>query len=1094
MTGHRMRQWPGWIVAIVLSLAFQGWLLGQTSTFATITGIVTDPAGAVIPGTTVEITDLETGYVYRTQTNEAGQYTVANLRGGRYRVTVKAQGFQEFVAADVIVNVRDTRRLDASLQVGAVEQVVEVTAGASLIETETAAIADTKDRVVLRALPLTLRRAWDYFTMTPALERTNAWHISIGGTRNNQSVAAFDGIPINDAFGGTGIGPLMDKTESLQELRIDQALGTADQATPGQINLISRAGTNEFHGAISDYYSTPAFRARDPFQRRRSSTRQHIVTASAGGPIYFPKIYNGKNRSFFFFTYEATIRSAVTTSFSGTYPLQPWRQGDFSLGAAPIRDPSTGAPFPGNLIPASRLNSVAKTLQDEFLPLPNFGPQDRLVAGNYRETRLGNNPTQPTITLRLDHQMTSKDFIFGRWTAVRWDLKGYDTNLPTVQEMRPQRRDMDAVTIAESHTFSPAAMNEVRFGFTRQDFPVEPIVRGRQLAQRLGLQGLAPDLPDVGGLPQITFSGIGLSSLAASQTACSPCSRHRIYNFTDNFNWYAGDHSFRFGAFISRSQWVDRRQDAALFGSTEYSGFYTGHPYADFLLGVPKTMRRAFPSIGQDIRRWTTAFYVSDQWKLTRALTLNLGLRWDIHHPYMEANRQMAVFDPASASVVVPGGGLSRVSPLLPRDYVPIIEASRAGRPDTLIKTDWNNVAPRFGVAWRPWGEETVIRGGIGFYYDTAPDAPPAGGAPFVISEPAFTNFDRGPLVLPVVFPAVGTGGPVAFDLPRGARVDLRIPMTMQYSLTLERQQWDTGFRVSYLSTGSRYGLYRWNLNQPMVDGQLYVDKPRPFPKYPAIPYADNGAGHQYHGLTFEVERRMTRGLHFQSYFTWARDIGDLDRNGSPEDSFDRLRERGNMDRVPSWRWSGNWIWQIPYGRGRAFGRNARPVVDAILGGWELSGIFAWEHGRYISPLIRMPDPTGTIHTGGRNRPLVTIRPDRLRDGNLENPSADRWFDVQAFAAPPIGRFGNSGKGVLIGAPTEALHAGLAKNFEIRERVRLRFEIFATNVLNHPNYQDPNTRIDQAVTAGTITAVMNRNLKFDSAIPRELQAQIRLEW
>jgi hypothetical protein len=1074
-------------------LLLAGACLAQ-STFATLTGTVTDPAGAVISGVEVEATKTETNFKYRTQSNESGTYTLANIPDGTYVLRATAPGFHEFRVEAIVLNVRDTRRVDVQLSIEAVGTTVEVSGGATLIETETARIADTKDREVLRALPLTLRRAWDYFTMTPQVERTSGWHISIAGSKNNQSIAAIDGTPINDAGGGTGIGPLMDKTEFLQELRIDLAQGSAEQMTMGQVTLISRAGGNEFHGTLSDYYSSTAFRARNPFQATRPSSVSHIFTASAGGPVWIPKLYDGRNKSFFFWTYEGGFGSRGTASFLNGVPLEAWRRGDFSRAGTAVTDPLAGnAPFPGGAIPASRLNPTAKTIQDRFYPLPNFGDPSVFTNSNYREQRFTERYPNPTVTTRVDQKISDRVFVFGRWTAVRWNIPAYDTAVPVIQELFRRVRNMDAVTLTYSHSLSSTLINEFRYGFTRQDNPRESSLRGRRVVQDLGLRGLAPDLPDVGGIHRVSFTGVGITALGVTDF-CDPCGRHRIHNFTNNLSWFLGSHSFRMGYFSARSQSSDRAQSANLFGNTEYTSRFTGHPYADFLLGIPSTMRRAFPAVLRNSFRWDYAGYITDEWKVTPAVTLTMGVRWDIRAPWREASDQMAAFDIARGQLVVPEGGLSRVSPLLPKDYIAVVGAKQAGLPDTLVKTDWNNFAPRLGAAWRPWGNRTVFRGGVGFFYDTASWQPSSAGAPFVLNEPDFTNPVGNPLMLPVVFPSAGSGGPSTFTLPNAIRPDLRIPLSMQYTATIEHQRWDTGFRFTYTGTNSRYGIYRWNINQPYADGALYVDKPRQFSRYPDILYTDNGAGHEYHAFTAEVERRLKRGLHFQAHYTLASDVGDLERGSTPEDAYNRLRERSKWERYPNNRFSGNFIWQLPYGQGRRWGSSAGQVADAILGGWEISGIAALENGRYITPEWRGADPTGTRFVTGRTRPIVSLRPDHLTSSHVSEPTLDRWFNVEAFGAPPVGRFGNSAKGVIFGAPTEVLHASLAKQFTIRERARLRLELLATNVLNHPNYQDPNTRVDQVGAAGRITAVIDRNLKFDSAIPRELQAQIRLEW
>ncbi|MBL8212493.1 MAG: hypothetical protein JNK87_17390, partial [Bryobacterales bacterium] len=372
----------------------------------------------------------------------------------------------------------------------------------------------------------------------------------------------------------------------------------------------------------------------------------------------------------------------------------------------------------------------------------------------------------------------------------------------------------------------------------------------------------------------------------------------------------------------------------------------------------------------------------------------------------------------------------------------------------------------------------------------------PSAGAtvPCLINEPAFTNPLDNPLRFPVAFPTTGTGGPSTVGLPVANRPDLRVPFSMQYSLTMERQQWNTGFRLTYTGTNTRQGVYRWDYNQPVADDRLYVDKPRAFPRYPAIPYTDNGAGHQYHGLSIEIERRNLRGLHYQFYYTLAKDVQDLENLEQPEDAYNRARERGTWGAIPRHRWQGNLIYDLPVGKGKAFGSNFGRWTNLILGNWQLSAIYIYETGSAVTPLWTGPDPTGTRFSNNRTRPIVTLRPDRIADGRLDNPTIERWFDISAFTAPPIGRFGNSGKGVIYGTPTNVLHGTLAKQIPIKERVTVRLEFLGNNVLNHPNYMNPNMVVNAAGTAGVVTAVMDRNARFDTGIPREMQAQLRVMW
>jgi hypothetical protein len=1082
-------------------LYFAGALLCGTpvhaqSTFATVTGVATDPTGAAVPNVAIEVRETATNYVYNTLTNDAGQYTVANLRDGRYTLRAKAPGFQEYAVENIVLTGLDVRRIDVQLAVGTVDTVVEVTGGATLIETETARIADTKNREVLTALPLTLRRAWDYFTLSPQINKTTAgFQVSFAGSRQNQGAANIDGTTIARSGGGFASGPLLDRTESFQELRMDISGSSAEFGTIGQVTLISRSGTNDFHGVFSDYYSTTALRTRNPFATERSSGVSHRLTFGAGGPLVLPKLYDGRNKTFVYGTLEIGTGSPGRTILNRTVPLPAWREGDFSalLPGGIIRDPFAGnVPFPGNRIPANRVNPVAKIMQDRFLALPNFGNVNTFAPNNYREVRINQVSHQPTLALRVDHRFSDKAFVYGRLTKVDWNLDNFEAT-PTITERFRRWRALRAATIAYTHSIRPTLLNEARWGTSFDDLPNQTRISGKQLATELGLRGLAPGLPDVGGIYRVAFDGLGLSPIEVIGT-CVPCGRDLVQQFMNHVSWFRGSHNLKMGFQLFWGQNNEIRQGAGLFGDNSFSNRFSGHPYADFLLGIPTTARRNFPAIEPRRYNYTYAAFVQDDWKLTPRLTLNLGLRYQFYPGWREANGRQAVFDIAGGNIVVPDGSLDKVSPLMPRGYVPVVEASQAGlAPDTLTRADKNNLSPRIGVAWRP-ASDTVIRAGYGIYFDAAPVGPSAGSTvPFNITEPAFTNPSENFIVLPTVFPASGSGGPSTVSLPNAMRADLRVPYSMQYTFTIERQQWNTGFRATYTGTNTRQGVYRWDINQPVADERLYVDKPRRFPAYPAILFTDNGAGHQYHGVSLEVERRNLKGLHYQFYYTLAKDIQDLENGESPEDAYDRLRERSTWGALPRHRWMGNLIYELPFGKGRPLLSSMGRVANLIFGGWELSGIYIYETGGAITPLWTGPDPTGTRFTASRTRPNVTIRPDRLGDGRLDNSAVDRWFDVGAFAAPPLGRFGTSGKGVLYGTPINVLHGSLAKVFTPRERVRIRLELLGNNVLNHPNYRDPNTVIN-SIDAGVITQYMDRNTKFDSAIPREMQLQLRVEW
>ena len=1069
------------------------------STFATITGNITDPSGAPVVGVEVTATHRATNYAYRASTNEAGLYTLANLREGVYRLRAKAGGFQEYSVDNIEVAGRDLRRVDIALVLGSVETVVEVTGAASLIETETARISDVRDRQLMNNLPLTLRRSWDFFQLSPQVSKpAGAWYIRFAGSRNRQGDFSIDGATVANVFGGPITGVISDRTESFQEFRIDMAGNSAEYAGIGQISAVTRAGTNELHGSAFYYYTTPGMTARNPFALVRTGEVEHVPGGAIGGPIYVPKVYDGRNRSFFFTSMEwERFGSASKVVTNPTVPLQAWRTGDFSqtVPAAAIRDPlNGGAPFANRTIPASRLNPAAVKIQNFFYPQPNFGSANTLAAQNYRDVRLVEKEINPTMVLRFDHRFSDEAFVFWRLTKTDWTQKGYTSSLPA-QGRQDGNRWSRASSIAYTHTIRPTLLSEFRWGFASDNIPSKGALSGLQQVKELGLQGLAPNLPDRAGVFNVAFSGIGLTGISGGGF-CNPCANYFKHSFSEHLTSFRGKHSLKGGFYLARGAYKDVREDGALFGSHTYSNRYTGHPYADFLLGMPTTARRAFPTLGQSTWAWDWALFVQDEYRIRPDLTLTFGLRYELKPGFSSENGLQSVFDVGSGKIIVPDGALGRASKLMPLGYVEVAEAKSAGLGATLIRADKNNIAPRFGFAWRPGGNNrNVVRGGFGLYYDIAPRNPALSSVPFQIAEPAFNNPAGTPLiVLPFVFPSTGTGGPSTVSIPRAINPDIRIPYSMQYTLTLERQQWDTGFRLSYTGTNTRHGVWGYDFNSPVADSRPYVDKPRAFPKYPGINYVTNGAGHQYHALTFEAERRMKNGLHAQFYYTLARDIGDLEDGQSPEYAYDRTRERAVWTDIPTHRVSWNMIYELPFGRNRKWMSNAGRMADGVLGGWQIGAIYNFDTGNFLTPLWTGPDPTGTRYTGSRTPANVTIRPDHLRDANLSNPAKNRWFDVSAFAPPQPGRFGTSAKGVIKGPHSNVLHSTVSKNFLFRERFRFRVEAVATNLTNTPNYRDPNTNITSAAAVGVLTAVHNRNTKMDMAIPRVVQFILRMQF
>src|SRR5437773_5371786 len=758
-----MPQMRALLCVSVLLFGLTATVYSQT-TFASITGTVTDATGAVVPNATVTATSVQTNIKTTAKSNEDGNYTVAQLKQGTDTVRAEAAGFKSFVMGSVGVVARDVRRVDVRLEIGDVATEVKVSGGVTLIETETARISDTKDSLVLNNVPTNSRSLWAILNLAPGLQWQAGSSVTrFAGSRVNENNWSIDGTTFSDGVDNTQTGPLANYIESFQEVKVDLSNNSAEFASIGQVTIISKSGTNELHGSLFDYYSTPWFRAKGFFDSSRSTGISHFPGGSIGGPVRIPKIYDGRNKTFFYFSYETSRGSARQDRLNPTVAPVSWRTGDFSGLGTPIIDPSSGLPFSNNQIPADRINAVSKKIQDKFFPQPNFGDPNTFHTQNYRELKIRSWDPSTYWTTRIDHKVSDKDQIMGRYTWVRGYNRNWEGNLPTIGQ-RWQQRDDRAATTSYSHSFRPNLLNEIRWGFGLNNNPINFDVNlgstqhGLQLANELGLVGLAPNLPDINGILRLTFSN-GMTGLNQYPWRKQGYRTHSE-EFQDHLSWFKGRHNLKFGFKLIWNEWDDFGASDNLFGKVGFTNRFTGHPYADFLLGIPTTAARAFPPIRIDRTRWSYDLFVTDDFKVRPDMTLNVGLRYELHPGWTETTGRQALFDVRSGTIIVPDGSLSLISPLQPRGYVDVVEASRAGLDaNTLLKTDVNNLAPRIGIAYRPWGNDTVIRGGYGIFFDIIPRTVTTGAAPFVVNEPNFTNPTAAPSVIfPRVFPATVGG------------------------------------------------------------------------------------------------------------------------------------------------------------------------------------------------------------------------------------------------------------------------------------------------------------------------------------------------
>jgi len=1083
----------------VLSISTSASIAVAQSTSATILGVVRDPSAAAVQTARVRVTDMATNSSREGATGPDGYFEITNLNPGRYEVRVEQAGFKRFAQRGIVLETAARVRVDVHLEIGDTTAEVTVSSDVAPIETETARISTVQSQRVFQYLPMAANRvAFNHFVITPGATLGNGSTYSINGSRGWSNGYTIDGTNTTSPMNGAQESPQRPHFDVLQEARIDSVNNSAEFAHAGTFSLTTKSGTNEFHGAAEFQHQNSAFGARNPFAATRPQSKSHYYNTHIAGPVVIPRLYDGRNRTFLLLSYDGYTTPAEAL-LAPNVPTLRFRQGDFSRlvdarGALiPVRDPLNNQPFAQNTIPAVRLNAVALNYQRLYYPEPNAGGPDDLAA-NYRATYSVNNGIENSINGRLDHQLSRKNRFYLRFSRIVTNFKRNAADLPTLGIFRRIRFN-NSWTIADTHTIAPNVVNEFRFGGMSKRWPIDATRLGKEAVEEVGLTGYPGQLPgEVAGFPAVSITGFtGITNQNTSLERLLNLDLHEIVS------WVRGRHTMKFGF-----NGMHTRQNnypttpSAVFGNFAFTGFASNYAYSDFLLGVPRTSARADVVAATNSRNYEYGWFAQDDWKVTPSLTLNLGIRYEYHLPHRERDDRLAGFDLATGSIVIPTEATRRfITPLYPAN-IRIGTASQMGYPaTTLMKADSNTIAPRFGMAWRLGSRSrTVVRGGFGVYYNNENRKVFGSlvGGPFVGSE-TYDNTITGGVILyqwPRAFPTAAAR-PLGVQNATGANPNLRDSYTQQWNLSVDRELWwQTGLRISYIGHQARQLPYRYNLNQPPAGTTAFNASRRPYPQFNTITWIDSGAVQSYNALQIELNRRFNGGLQLNAHYTWARNLSDSIDTAALgsliEYAYDRARERGRESYTPNQRFVASFVCDLPFGRGRLVGRDLPRALNAVAGGWSLSGIAFARTGFWFTPAFAGSDPSNTGLTGGR--------PDRIRDGNLPpgERTINRWFDTTAFAVPPVGsgRLGNAGIGILEGPGGQSLGLALFKTIRLYERLQLRLNANFRNVFNHPNqYALPAANISAPGAVGRITAFGGT---LEEVPFREGYMGVRLQW
>lgn len=1043
-------------------------LLGQSqSIYGSVVGVVTDQSGAVVPGVTVAAINTKTNISSSTATDDQGYYRIENLLPGDYRVDAELPGFKRFVREGITIATAQTVRVEIPLQVGEVSDIVNVTEKVPVVETETPQIYSVRPWEQRKYLPTSNPSFYSALALDAGVVTANpGFFVSFAGSRTTQYNYSINGSTFRSPLAGH-IALVANFNEWQQEVKTSYVNNSAEYSALGNVDIATKAGGNRFHGSGVWYYTSGGLQGRSPFSPTRPAGVRNIFSGSVGGPIV-------QDRSFFYIAYSGT-RNHTSVNRNATVPTDKMRNGDFSEIPTAIRDPLTGQPFPGNIIPAGRISPVSKAFIERFYPQANFGAPG-LLANNYRAA-IPQAPAEDNLLIRLDHRFSDRHSLFGSYVFDEGGRGGFFTgSFPTVGFRQGYRRDQN-VAVSDIFSITPALTNEFKLGWARDHNLIIGSTFGPDVAKLIGLQGIKP-LP-VPAIPSFGIAGFTTVSQQSFQQIPED-----IFSAADNVSWIRGRHRLKSGILFThgRATQVPFNVDQ-FYGSFSFqNNFATGYAMADFMLGIPRTAFRLnadfFDKVTWQRNSWQLFF--QDDIDLRRDLTLHAGLRYEYHQPFKDKRGRQYTFDPVTQAIVVlDDKSLSLVDPKV-RNAFTVLTAQQAGYPARLVETDANNFGPRLGLAYRPLAK-TVVRTGYGIFYDFNP--PLQGNlAPFIPSESFVPNriVNGVPLYqFPNPFPSatlpVGTLTLAASDRK------VTIPYSQQWNLTVESEILEqTGLRVSYIGTRGVNQVWNRQINIPFPSTTRFSQTRRPFPQYGPINLQENGSGHLYQALQVRLERRGEQ-FFFTSHYTLAKNVGS--NQGQREDSvlnpFDREADKGNTFHIPRHQWISEFNWQIPVGRGRGFGAGLPDVLNHVIGGWQMTGILNLGSGNWLTPGYSGYDATGTGLLGGR--------PDRIGDGNLPSGQrrASRWFDAGAFTVPganpatpltppsaPIGRFGNSGVGIIEGPGYWQFDLGVNKGFPLlNEQMRFNVFVLATNVFNHPNLANPNMNISTPNLVGTISGI-----------------------
>ena len=1093
-----------------LAVFFHSSAFGQT--FGQITGHVTDASGASVPQATITLTNTGTNGVRTTTTTDAGDYNFPSVPPATYSLRVEHPGFKAGLSTGVTVEVQQSVRLDFALQLGQRSESVEVSAAADLLQSENSTVGTVIGNRPIEELPLNGRQ---YLNLVALAPNTNTLSPPSGqagsrqgGDRANQSISVagqrimfdyftLDGVNNTDPNFNTYV--VLPSIDALQEFKVQTGVYPAQfghEAT--QINVLTKSGGNSYHGALFEFLRNDVMDALPYSFTSKPQSKQPFKWNDFGfeldGPIRIPKLFNGRDKLFFMANYEAFRRRQNFQSIY-TVPTAAMFTGDFSATGKVIYDPTTKLPFQNDRIPANRLDPVSAKLLSYFpaANVPGAGLSNNYVRSDSAPVN------RDGFVLRMDYVESSKSQWSGRYS---WGSENQSTQGLTL--------DGSKIIIgyeqymgSNTRTFSPTLVNEARFGYTRFFNSIGTFLAFQtDVVSSLGIPNFSGGPAVTWGIPNITLTNY--TSIGDSTDGPYENSNNNL-QFLDNLSWIKGKHAFTFGGEYMRQNYnqvgnqFSRGQFTFQPNATQSPAKTGGDSFAEFLLGDLYQSEAAVQIASATFQRNNFAGWIDDTWKVTPKLTLSLGLRYELTPPFYDtANNLFTVNLPhilnfsnaplnTYPSFVRQGTCTNPYAGIAIRWPQIATSCSNGSLSKQLLKTEWDDFAPRVGVAYSP-NSKWVVRMGYGFFYNQD-----IGNAVFDMARNIAGRFRvNSSLGNPTLFwsNAVTAGNGVTASVTNPySYVDAyshRTPYTMEYLANVQRQLGkDYVVEFGYLGSVSHhlYGFQNANESIPGTSGTAISRTP--FPTFGVIQLVADSFNANYNAGSVKLTKRFGEGLSFITSYTYSKSIDNS--SGIRPQGYDELFgqngdclacDRGLSAFDVRNRFVTSFIYDLPVGRGRKVDVQ-NTLVNGVIGGWQVGGIWTVQGGLPQTITLGGVDRSGTGN--GYDRPNATgISP------YLSNPTTSLWFNPAAFVEQPAGNFGTVGRNTVVGPGIFALDFDAHKEFHMfySEHHVLQFRIEAFNVLNHPVWANPNGNI-LAPGFGTITGTA-------SGVPmRQLQVALK---